>query len=94
MKNSKYIGGSKIVSYRLPLHSLSTVNSEIKAILDRYAQIDHNKAQLDSIPLCSSAKTVLSIEDKVEPITYVCGCTVIDSLFRRQAGCSKAKVQH
>ena len=98
MKTSKYIGGSKIVSFRLPLSSLSSAITDIKAVLYKYEELDRINSQNSVIPLCTSAKTTLGtktvIKAKREPITYVCGCAVVDGLFRRQAGCSKAKMQH
>ena len=91
MKQSKYIGGSKIVSFRLPIEALSTATIEIKALLNKYER-DTTKTTENSVkPLSKQSKTTLEYRNT---ITYKCGCIKEDGIFKRLEGCKIVASMH
>ena len=94
MRGKKYTGGSKQALFILPIIGYKSTRARVNALLDQIAYEMNLEVQNSVKPLPASAKTTFDAKDKIRPIRYICGCSVIDGLFRRQAGCSKAKVQH
>lgn len=91
MKASKYIGGSKIVSFRLPIESLTIATIEINAILKKYERVKPNKNKTTLNTATVQSKTTLANKTQHN---YQCGCSYNDGLFRRVAGCKNDKGMH
>jgi hypothetical protein len=94
MKQSKYIGGSKIVAFRLPKEALNLAIIDIKAVLKKYEQVNLDKPQNNVKPLPTSAKTTLSSKPITDVTTYVCGCSIDSGLFKRVQGCVVPRPHH
>ena len=84
MKQSKYIGGSKIVSFRLPIEALSTATIEIKALLSKYEKEATKTTQNNVKSTTKQSKTKLGYRNT---ITYKCGCSKENNIFKRSQGC-------
>ena len=93
MKTSKYKGGSKIVSFRLPLTSLSLATKEINELLKKYEHIKSNKDKTAGVPALKQSKTTLATK-ALNNIVYPCGCSYDSGLFRRVAGCRIDRGMH
>jgi hypothetical protein len=94
MKQSKYIGGSKIVAFRLPKEALNLAIIDIKAVLKKYEQVNTIEPQNNVKPLPTSAKTKLSSKPIKDVTTYVCGCSINEGLFKRAQGCIIPRPHH
>lgn len=91
MKQSKYTGGSKIVSFRLPIEALSVATIEIKTILSRYER-ESTKTNQNSVKLLSKqSKTRLTNRNT---ITYKCGCVKEQGIFKRHTECKENALKH
>lgn len=110
MRSSKFVGGSKLVSFRLPLVGLDDVKAKIKALIDGYelnGSIIHKEA-VNAVDNPINVKErpkekVLIKVDKVKPIvdtvstndnSYSCGCEYVGTLFVRSKGCKLARELH
>jgi len=96
-RDSKYIGGSKVVPFRLPIVGYKAVRTRVQTLLDEIAQESQYKSQNTAKPLPASAKTTLTTKAPTThtgPIAYVCGCTLSGGLFRRVAGCKMDRGEH
>lgn len=96
MKTSKYIGGSKIVAFRLPKNSLAQAIIEIKEVLARYEREvteTHEKAT-KSMVAQSETRLNNSNDAAIKNITYKCGCTKTNGLFRRHKDCKELLSKH
>ena len=96
MRKSKYIGGSKLVSFRLPIESLSSATIEIKAILRKYEKESTKTSQNSVKPTKKRSKTTLEDIKQIDPnnIIYKCGCTKSNGLFRRRKDCKELLSKH
>jgi len=94
MKSTKYKGGTILTTFRLPKEGYKSTRAMVNALLTDIAKGMNKDAETRTKSTVDSAKTTLIVKPQLCQVKYKCGCTVIDSLFRRQAGCSKAKVQH
>lgn len=96
MRQSKYIGGSKLVSFRLPKTSLAQAIIEIKEVLERY-EIESSKTHekvTKSMAVQSETRFTNSNELDQKNISYYCGCTKTDGLFRRHKDCKDLISKH
>ena len=94
MKAHKYIGGSRLVSFRLPINGYKSTRARVQALLDQIAHEMNLEAQNSAKPLSASAKTTLTDRTQLSPITYVCGCSIEDGLFKRGKGCALDRNRH
>jgi hypothetical protein len=88
----KYTGGSKVVSFRLPIKGYKEAMARVNALLDTIARESNDKPANATKPEEARDNTVLNKEDT--SLTYQCGCTTNNILFRRASGCSLARVDH
>jgi len=98
---SKYAGGTKIVSFRLPVDGYVQARSRVQALLDKIAiEMQDNSApakkkrQVNAMAVMKrkafkQAKTIA-----IQGVTYECGCCIDNELFRRAIGCRIARVDH
>ena len=98
---SKYAGGTKIVSFRLPIDGYVQARGRVQILLDKIA-IDmqdnstqaKKKRQVNAMTVMKrkafkQAKTIA-----IQGMTYQCGCCIDNELFRRAIGCRIARVDH
>lgn len=96
MRQSKYIGGSKLVSFRLPKTSLAQAIIEIKEVLERY-EIESTKTTQNSVKSTTKQpETRLGNSNELDKknIPYKCGCTKTNGLFRRHKDCKELTSKH
>ena len=97
---SKYKGGSRLTTFRLPTEGFKSTRARVQALLNEIAGEMKDKGKTTLSPVVASAKTILGIKEVINPIedngktVYVCGCTVENDLFRRAFGCRIARVDH
>jgi hypothetical protein len=92
-RTSKYKGGSKVVSFRLPIEGYKSVRIRIQALLDEIAKEELYRVEKSVKSTLASAETRLS--DRLDyNIIYQCGCTVTDGLFRRVSSCKLERLGH
>lgn len=94
---SKYNGGSKLTTFRLPIEGHKSTRVRVQALLDEIASESQYKRQIAVKSTGASAKTTLDnnvVRDKISNVMYNCGCSNDGSLFRRAFGCRIARVDH
>lgn len=97
MRKSKYIGGSRLAQFRLPIDGYKSTRARVNALLDEIANEMNNNDEISTIPLVTSAKTTLATKAQsksTNSITYECGCSYDGGIFRRGNGCKIDRVRH
>ena len=97
MKKSKYIGGSRLAQFRLPIEGYKSVRARVQALLDEIANEMKETHGKDTKSMVASAKTTLTSNDKpkaIEGITYECGCSYDGGIFRRGNRCKIDRQRH
>jgi hypothetical protein len=97
MRKSKYVGGGKVTTFRLPLEGFKSARVRVQALLDEIAQEMNKEPQKRLSPMVASAKTRLAIKanNRVNnDVSYPCGCKMIGELFVRASGCKMIRVIH
>ena len=71
MRGSKFVGGSKLVSFRLPLSDLEEVRAKINALIDSYAVGSGNaptKPVKEVVKVNTKPKPIVSRVKRVEEV--------------------------
>lgn len=97
MKKSKYIGGSRLAQFRLPIEGYKSTRARVNALLDEIAnemKETHGKGTKSTV---ASAETTLARKAQSKTIystTYQCGCSYDAGIFRRGNGCKIDRQGH
>jgi hypothetical protein len=89
---SKYKGGSKLTTFRLPTDNYHEVREAINELLRGY-EIGQEQAKQEAPKLVKKA-SIKPIVNKQGTNTYECGCTIDNGLLKRVKGCKKGKNEH
>lgn len=88
MKKSKYKGGSKIVSFRLPKEKLHTATIEIYNLLKKYEDASVTEVAH------SEAKHTKQPTKPIHKQQWSCGCYMDGVLFIRNILCKQPRGAH
>ena len=98
---SKYAGGTKIVSFRLPIDGYVQARERVQILLDKIAiEMQDNstpakkKRQVNAMTVMKRKAFKQSKTIAIQGVTYECGCCIDNELFRRAIGCRIARVDH
>lgn len=94
---SKYNGGSRLTTFRLPIDGYKSTRVRVQALLDEIANESQHKREIAVKSTGTSAKTALAnnvAREKISNAIYKCGCSNDGALFRRAFGCRIARVDH
>ena len=97
MKASKYLGGSKVATFRLPLEGFSAVRVRVNELLNQIALEMSLEGQNDVSPTTKQSKTTLApkaVKQVIDSDVYPCGCKMVDGLFVRNGSCKMIRVIH
>jgi hypothetical protein len=97
MRKEKYLGGSKVATFRLPLEGFSSVRMRVNELLNQIASEMSLEGQNDVGPTTKQSKTTLTpkvVKQGVSVITFGCGCTLDGVLFRRDNSCKVMRSKH
>lgn len=97
MKYSRYTGGSRVRSFRLPIEGYTSAVARVNALLDEIANEMRESDSNDVSPMVASAKTTLTNKapsKQIDSIIYECGCSYDGGIFRRASGCKVDRVRH
>lgn len=97
MRKEKYVGGSKVATFRLPLEGFSVVRARVNELLEQIASEMSLEGQNDVSPASKQSKTTLTpkaVKQAVSVITFCCGCTLEGVLFRRDNSCKVLRSKH
>jgi hypothetical protein len=97
MRESKYLGGSKVATFRLPLEGFKSVRMRVQALLDEIAQEMDKEPQKRLNPMVASAeiKSTIKANNRVNnDVSYPCGCKMVGELFVRAPVCKMIRVIH
>lgn len=86
-RKSKYIGGSRVVSFRLPLVCYDDAMNAVYNVLSNYEPKHNGPTLIDN-----NNNTISSLHS--EETIYKCGCALVGGLFRRSFGCKIVRVDH
>ena len=97
MKSSKYIGGSRPAQFRLPIEGYKSVRARVQMLLDEIANEMKETHGKGTKSMAASAETTLTNKAQskaTNSITYECGCSYDEGIFRRGNGCKIDRQGH
>ena len=97
MKEDKFIGGSKLACFRLPIEGYKSTRMRVNELLNQIALEMSLEGQNDVSPTTKQSETTLVPKDDKQVIdrnVYPCGCKIVDGLFVRNGSCKMIRVIH